>query len=315
MKFDVHGKRVYVAGHRGMVGSALVRRLAREDCQILTASRSEVDLRNQQAVDRWFDEHRPDVVFVAAARVGGIYANNAQPGDFLYDNLALQTNLIEAARRVQVAKLLFFGSSCIYPRLAPQPMPESCLLTGSLEPTNQWYAIAKIAGLKLCEAYRRQYGCDFISVMPTNLYGPGDNFDPLTSHVLAALIVKIDDAVRCGHDRVVIWGTGTPRREFLHVDDLADAAVFLIKNWSSDEHINIGAGQDLSVAELARTIGRIIGFEGNFVFDPSKPDGTPRKLLDVAKLNALGWRYRTDFESGIRQTYDWYRREKVLPAA
>ena len=315
MKFDVHGKRVYVAGHRGMVGSALVRRLAREDCQILTASRSEVDLRNQQAVDRWFDEHRPDVVFLAAARVGGIYANNAQPGDFLYDNLALQTNLIEAARRVQVAKLLFFGSSCIYPRLAPQPMPESCLLTGSLEPTNQWYAIAKIAGLKLCEAYRRQYGCDFISVMPTNLYGPGDNFDPLTSHVLAALIVKIDDAIRCGHDRVVIWGTGTPRREFLHVDDLADAAVFLIKNWSSDEHINIGAGQDLSVAELARTIARIIGFEGNFVFDPSKPDGTPRKLLDVAKLNALGWRYRTDLESGIRQTYDWYRREKVLPAA
>ena len=315
MKFDVHGKRVYVAGHRGMVGSALVRRLAREDCQILTASRSEVDLRNQQAVDRWFDEHRPDVVFLAAARVGGIYANNAQPGDFLYDNLALQTNLIEAARRVQVAKLLFFGSSCIYPRLATQPMPESCLLTGSLEPTNQWYAIAKIAGLKLCEAYRRQYGCDFISVMPTNLYGPGDNFDPLTSHVLAALIVKIDDAVRCGHDRVVIWGTGTPRREFLHVDDLADAAVFLIKNWSSDEHINIGTGQDLSVAELARKIARIIGFEGNFVFDPSKPDGTPRKLLDVAKLNALGWRYRTDLESGIRQTYDWYRREKVLPAA
>ena len=315
MKFDVHGKRVYVAGHRGMVGSALVRRLAREDCQILTASRSEVDLRNQQAVDRWFDEHRPDVVFLAAARVGGIYANNAQPGDFLYDNLALQTNLIEAARRVQVAKLLFFGSSCIYPRLAPQPMPESCLLTGSLEPTNQWYAIAKIAGLKLCEAYRRQYGCDFISVMPTNLYGPGDNFDPLTSHVLAALIVKIDDAVRCGHDRVVIWGTGTPRREFLHVDDLADAAVFLIKNWSSDEHINIGTGQDLSVAELARTIARIIGFEGNFVFDPSKPDGTPRKLLDVAKLNALGWRYRTDLESGIRQTYDWYRREKVPPVA
>ena len=315
MKFDVHGKRVYVAGHRGMVGSALVRRLAREGCQILTATRGEVDLRNQQAVDRWFDEHRPDVVFLAAARVGGIYANNAQPGDFLYDNLALQTNLIEAARRVQVAKLLFFGSSCIYPRLAPQPMPESCLLTGSLEPTNQWYAIAKIAGLKLCEAYRRQYGCDFISVMPTNLYGPGDNFDPLTSHVLAALIVKIDDAVRCGHDRVVIWGTGTPRREFLHVDDLADAAVFLIKNWSSDEHINIGTGQDLSVAELARKIARIIGFEGNFVFDPSKPDGTPRKLLDVAKLNALGWRYRTDLESGIRQTYDWYRREKVLPAA
>jgi GDP-L-fucose synthase len=307
MQFDLRGKRVYVAGHRGMVGSALVRRLASEDCQILTAGREAVDLRDQQAVARWFDEHRPDAVFLAAARVGGIYANSAQPGDFLYDNLALETNVIEAARRARVAKLVFFGSSCIYPRLAPQPMPESSLLTGPLEPTNQWYAIAKIAGLKLCEAYRRQHGCDFVSVMPTNLYGPGDNYDPLTSHVLAALIVKIDNAARRGDKTVEVWGTGRPRREFLHVDDLADAAVFLIKNWSDDEHINIGTGEDLPIAALAQMIARIIGFEGRFEFDASKPDGTPRKLLDVAKLSALGWRHQTDLETGIRQTCDWYR--------
>ncbi len=311
MKFDLRGKRVYVAGHRGMVGSALVRRLASEYCQILTAGRDVVDLRDQQAVARWFDEHRPDAVFLAAARVGGIYANNAQPGDFLYDNLALETNVIEAARRARVAKLVFFGSSCIYPRLAPQPMSESSLLTGPLELTNQWYAIAKIAGLKLCEAYRRQHGCDFVSVMPTNLYGPGDNFDPLTSHVLAALIVKIENAARRGDKTVEVWGTGRPRREFLHVDDLADAAVFLMKNWSDDQHINIGTGEDLSIADLAEMIARVIGFDGSFVFDRSKPDGTPRKLLDVAKLSALGWRYRTDLESGIRQTYDWYRRAQA----
>ncbi len=311
MKFDLRGKRVYVAGHRGMVGSALVRRLASEDCQILTAGRDAVDLRDQQTVDRWFGEHRPDAVFLAAARVGGIYANNERPGDFLYDNLVLETNVIEAARRARVAKLVFFGSSCIYPRLAPQPIPESSLLTGPLEPTNQWYAIAKIAGLKLCEAYRRQHGCDFVSVMPTNLYGPGDNFDRLTSHVLAALIVKIDAAVRRGLDTVEVWGTGRPRREFLHVDDLADAAVFLMKNWSEDQHINIGTGEDLSIGALAQMIARIVGFEGGFVFDASKPDGTPRKLLDVTKLSSLGWRYRTALEGGIRQTYDWYRREQA----
>ena len=315
MKFDLHGKRVYVAGHRGMVGSALVRRLASEDCQILTAGRDVVDLRDQQAVARWFDEHRPDAVFLAAARVGGIYANSAQPGDFLYDNLALETNVIEAARRVRVAKLVFFGSSCIYPRLAPQPMPESSLLTGPLEPTNQWYAIAKIAGLKLCEAYRRQHGCDFVSVMPTNLYGPGDNYDPLTSHVLAALIVKIDHAARRGDETVEVWGTGRPRREFLHVDDLADAAVFLIKNWSDDEHINIGTGEDLPIAALAQMIGRIIGFEGRFVFDPSKPDGTPRKLLDVSKLTGLGWRPRIDLMVGIRKTHEWYKTARAIQEA
>src|SRR5712691_9333959 len=281
--FPLKGHRVFVAGHRGMVGSALVRRLTREECELLTLDRDTVDLRNQAAVDRWFGEHRPEAVLLAAARVGGIHENDIYPGDFLYDNLAIATNVIEAARRVGVAKLVFFGSSCIYPRLAPQPMPESCLLSGPLEPTNQWYAIAKIAGLKLCEAYRRQHGCDFVSVMPTNLYGPGDNFDPLTSHVLAALIVKIDAAVRRGLDTVEVWGTGRPRREFLHVDDLADAAVFLMKNWSDDEHINIGTGEDLSIVALAQVIARIVGFEGRFVFDASKPDGTPRKLLDVAK--------------------------------
>jgi GDP-L-fucose synthase len=306
MKFELRGKRVYVAGHRGLVGSALVRRLAREDCHMLTADRDTLDLRDQKAVYRWFDEHRPDAVFLAAARVGGIYANSERPGDFLYDNLALVTNVIEAARRVRVGKLVFFGSSCIYPRLAPQPMREDCLLSGSLEPTNQWYAIAKIAGLKLCEAYRRQHGCDFISVMPTNLYGPGDNFDLMTSHVLPALIVKIDRAVRLGHDKVEIWGTGRSRREFLHVDDLADGAVFLMRNWSEDQHINIGTGTEVSILELAQLIARVVGYEGRFVFDSSKPDGPPRKLLDVTKLTALGWRHRTDLETGIRQSYDCY---------
>jgi GDP-L-fucose synthase len=306
MSFDLRGKRVFVAGHRGMVGSALVRRLGREECHILTVGREAVDLREQPAVCRWFDEYRPQAVFIAAARVGGIHANDTRPGDFLYDNLALQTNVIEAARRTRVEKLMFFGSSCIYPRLAPQPIPEGCLLSGPLEPTNQWYAIAKIAGLKLCEAYRRQHGCDFVSVMPTNLYGPGDNFDLLTGHVLSALIIKIYDAVQHGNPAVELWGTGRPRREFLHVDDLADAAVFLMKNWSEDEHINIGAGEDLTITELARLIADIAGFEGRFTFDPSKPDGTPRKLLDVSKLTALGWRRRIHLECGVRLTYEWY---------
>jgi GDP-L-fucose synthase len=306
MSFDLRGKRVFVAGHRGMVGSALVRRLANEECHTLTVGREAVDLRDQRAVFRWFDEQRPQAVFLAAARVGGIYANNTQPGDFLYDNLALETNVIEAARRAEVEKLMFFGSSCIYPRLAPQPIPEGCLLSGPLEPTNQWYAIAKIAGLKLCEAYRRQYGCDFVSVMPTNLYGPGDNFDPLTGHVLAALTVKVHDAVRHSGPTVELWGSGQPRREFLHVDDLADAAVFLMKNWSEDEHINIGTGEDLTITDLAGLIAGIAGFDGRFVFDSSKPDGTPRKLLDVSKLTGLGWRPRIDLESGIRLTYKCY---------
>ena len=305
--YSLEGKRVFVAGHRGMVGSALMRRLAEEECRLLTAARGALDLRDRAAVDRWFEEHRPQAVLLAAARVGGIQANATRPGEFLYDNLAIAANVVEAARRTQVEKLLFLGSSCIYPRLAPQPMPESCLLTGPLEPSNEAYAIAKIAGLKLCQAYRRQYGCDFVSVMPTNLYGPDDNFDLVSSHVLAALIAKTDAAMRQGSETVEVWGTGRPRREFLHVDDLADAVVFLIKNWSEDEPINIGCGEDVTIAELAGVIARALGFTGRFVFDPSKPDGAPRKLLDVGKLTALGWRPRIGLAEGIRQTYDWYR--------
>jgi len=305
--FPLKGRRVFVAGHRGMVGSALVRRLTQEECELLTLDRDTVDLRNQAGVDRWFGEHRPEAVLLAAARVGGIHENDIYPGDFLYDNLAIATNVIEASRRAGVAKLLFLGSSCIYPRLAPQPISESCLLTGPLEPTNEWYAVAKIAGLKLCQAYRRQHGCDFVSVMPTNLYGPNDNFDLLSSHVLAALLAKIAAAVRECRDVVEIWGSGSPRREFLHVDDLADAVVFLMKTWSDEEPINIGSGADVTISELAKLIAEIVGFSGRFVFDGSKPDGTPRKLLDVSKLAALGWRPQIELQTGIRQTYDWYR--------
>ena len=298
-----------------MVGSALTRRLAKEECRLLTVGRDVVDLRDQMAVDRWFDEHRPEAVMLAAARVGGIHANDAHPGDFLYDNLAIATNVIEAARRTGAAKLMFLGSSCIYPRLAPQPIPESSLLTGPLEPTNEWYAVAKIAGLKLCQAYRRQHGCDFVSVMPTNLYGPNDNFNLLSSHVLPALLAKIDAAVREGRDTVEIWGSGQPRREFLHVDDLADAIVFLMKHWSDEEPINIGMGSDVTIAELARLIADVVGFTGRFVFDGSKPDGTPRKLLDVSKLTALGWRPGIDLKAGIRQTHEWYRANRAARAA
>jgi GDP-L-fucose synthase len=310
-RFELRGKRVFVAGHRGMVGSALVRRLAGEDCEVLTVPRQSVDLRDQSAVNAWFAQHRPQAVFMAAATVGGIYANDTRPGDFLFDNLAIATNVTDAAYRSDVEKLMFFGSTCIYPRLAPQPMPEDALLTGPLEPTNEWYAVAKIAGLKLCEAYRRQHGRDFVSVMPTNLYGPGDNFDPLSSHVLPALLRRISEAAQAGRATVEIWGSGEPRREFLHVDDLADAAVFLMRNWSEDQHINIGCGSDVSIAELARLIARIVGFDGDFVFDRSKPDGTPRKLVDVAKLTALGWRPRIDLEPGIRDVYRWYLDNKA----
>jgi GDP-L-fucose synthase len=305
--FPLKGRRIFVAGHRGMVGSALIRRLAQEECRILTVGRDAVDLRHQSAVDRWFDQHQPEAVFLAAATAGGIHANNASPGDFLYDNLAIATNVIEASRRTQVAKLMFLGSSCIYPRLAPQPMPESCLLSGPLEPTNEWYAIAKIAGLKLCQAYRRQHGCDFVSVMPTNLYGANDNFDLLSGHVLPALLAKIDAAVRGCRDTVAVWGSGRPRREFLHVDDLADAVVFLMKTWSEEEPLNVGTGADITIAELAELIADIVGFTGRFVFDTSKPDGTPRKLLNVSKLTALGWQPHITLEAGIRLTYEWYR--------
>ncbi|HWD58483.1 MAG TPA: GDP-L-fucose synthase [Stellaceae bacterium] len=309
--YPLRGKRIFVAGHRGMVGSALMRRLTGEGCDILTVPRQTVDLREQRAVSDWFDRERPHAVFMAAATVGGIYANDTRPGDFLFDNIAIATNVIDAAYRAGVEKLMFFGSSCIYPRLAPQPIAEESLLTGPLEPTNEWYAIAKIAALKLCEAYRRQHGCDFVSVMPTNLYGPGDNFDPLASHVLPALLRRIHEAARGGRPSVEIWGSGAPRREFLHVDDLADASVFLMCNWSADQHINIGCGSDVTIAELARLIARIVGFTGKFAFDRSKPDGTPRKLLDVSKLTALGWQPRIALEAGIEELYRWYLGNKI----
>lgn len=305
--FDLRGRRVWVAGHRGMVGAALVRRLRSEDCELLTVGREEVDLRRQADVEDWLGAARPEVVFLAAARVGGILANDTRPGEFIYDNLAIETNVIEAARRNGVAKLVFLGSSCIYPRLAAQPMREEELLNGPLEPTNQWYAIAKIAGILMCRAYRRQYGCDFISAMPTNLYGPGDNFDLEASHVVPALIRKAQEAKAAGKAFMEVWGSGRPRREFLFVDDCADALVCMAKHYSDGPHLNIGTGEDISIATLAATIARIVGFDGELRFDSSKPDGMPRKLLDVSRLHALGWRHRTPLEVGLRRTYTWFR--------
>ncbi|GIK79303.1 MAG: GDP-L-fucose synthase [Alphaproteobacteria bacterium] len=304
--YSLAGKRVWVAGHRGMVGSALVRRLQSDGCIILVADRTQADLRRQDEVERWMEAQRPHAVFVAAATVGGIVANDSRPADFIYDNLAIETNIIETARRVDVEKLLFLGSSCIYPRLADQPMREDALLTGLLEPTNQWYAVAKIAGIMLCRAYRRQHGCDFISAMPTNLYGPADNFDLESSHVVPALMAKAHVVKRQGHGDIVVWGTGKPLRELMYVDDLADALVFLMKNYSDEEHVNIGVGEDISIRELAETVARVVGVESRLRFDPSRPDGTPRKLLDTGKLRAMGWRPRTALEDGLRETYRWY---------
>lgn len=304
--FPLAGKRVWVAGHRGMVGSALVRRLASEDCEVLTVDRDHVDLRRQDAVEEWLAQARPDVVVVAAAKVGGIHANNSRPADFLYDNLMIEANIIHGAHRTDVGKLLFLGSSCIYPKLAPQPIPESSLLTGPLEPTNEWYAIAKIAGVKLCQSYRRQYGRDFISAMPTNLYGINDNFHPDYSHVLPALMRRIHAARLEGQESVEIWGSGTPRREFLFVDDLADACVFLLRRCSGYDPINIGTGEEVQIGELARLIAGVVGYAGRFVFDASKPDGTPRKVVDTSVMAALGWRPRTGLRDGIEQTYRWY---------
>lgn len=305
-QYDLSGKRVWVAGHRGMVGSAIVRRLASENCTVLTVDRSRVDLRRQAEAERWLEQEKPDAVFVAAATVGGILANDSQPASFLFDNLAIETNVIEAARRVGVEKLLFLGSSCIYPRMAPQPIPESALLTGPLEPTNQWYAIAKIAGVMLCQAYRRQYGCDFISAMPTNIYGPGDNFDLTTSHVVAALIAKAHAMKAGDQSDLVVWGSGTPRRELLYVDDLADALVFLMRHYSEDEHINAGVGEEVTIRELAEKIAQTVGVESRLSFDPTRPDGTPRKLLDTSKLRAMGWSPKTGLDEGLRNTYRWY---------
>jgi GDP-L-fucose synthase len=306
--FRLSGRRVWVAGHKGMVGSALVRRLAREGCDLLRCAKDGVDLRRQRETEEWMAAMRPEAVFVAAAHVGGILANDTQPADFIYDNLAIETNIIGAAHKTGVEKLLFLGSSCIYPKFAPQPIPEEALLTGPLEPTNQWYAVAKIAGIKLCQAYRRQFGHDFISVMPTNLYGPGDNFDLETGHVGAALLVKAHRAKAANAPAVEIWGTGKPRRELLYVDDLADALVFLMKAYSEEGHINVGTGTDVSIKELAELVAEVVGFEGGFTFDSTKPDGTPRKLLDVEKLRRLGWQAETDLREGLRRTYEWYLR-------
>ena len=307
--FSLQDKRVWVTGQHGLVGSAIVRRLASEPCSILTVERSDVDLRDQAAVDAWVDRNRPDAVVLAAAKVGGILANNSYPADFLYDNLMIQSNVIAASHRVGVAKLLFLGSSCIYPRLASQPIREDSLLTGPLEPTNEWYAIAKIAGVKMCQAYRIQHKDDYVSAMPTNLYGIGDNFDLQSSHVLPALMRKVHLAKLRGHREVTIWGTGTPQREFMFVDDLADACVFLMKNYSEFDAINVGSGEEVSIRELAALIADVTGYGGEFVFDDSKPDGTPRKRLDVDKLAARGWTASTPLKKGLAIVYDWYVRD------
>ncbi|MGX5847174.1 GDP-L-fucose synthase [Mesorhizobium sp. PL10] len=304
--FELKGKRVFVAGHSGMVGSAVVRRLASEDCEVLTVSRDRLDLLDQAGVQRWMAEHRPDAVVMAAAKVGGILANDRFPVDFLQDNLIMQSNVIDSAFRCEVGKLLFLGSSCIYPKLAPQPIPEDALLTGPLEPTNEWYAVAKIAGLKLCQAYRRQYGVDYISAMPANLYGPGDNFDLQSSHVVPALMRKAHTLALSGGTRLEVWGSGTPRREFLHVDDAADALVWLLKNYAGDSHVNVGSGEDVTIAELAQTVASVAGVEATIAFDTTRPDGTPRKLMDVSRLFATGWRPRYALRSGLEQTYAWF---------
>lgn len=303
--FDLTGKRIFVAGHRGMVGAAIVRRLAREDCTVLTAARDELDLREQSQVRAWLAQHRPEVVVVAAAKVGGILANDSYPADFLYENLMIEANLIEAAWRYGARKLLFLGSSCIYPRLADQPISEEALLTGALEPTNEWYAVAKIAGIKLCQAYRRQHGFDCISAMPTNLYGPGDNYDLATSHVLPALIRKVDHAKRTG-SAVEIWGSGAPLREFLHADDCADACVFLLRQYSEESHVNVGYGSDITIGDLTRLVMAVVGYDGRITHDRSKPDGTPRKLLDSARLRAMGWQPRITLADGIADAYRHY---------
>jgi GDP-L-fucose synthase len=302
-QFELLQKRVYVAGHTGMVGSAIVRRLGSEGCEILTTKRADFDLRRCEQVDRWMAEAKPDAVFLAAGKVGGIHANSTYPADFIADNLAIALNVIRSAYEMGVQKLLFLGSSCIFPRLAPQPIAEEMLLTGPLEPTNEWYAIAKIAGIKLCQAYRLQHGADFISVMPTNLYGPGDNYHPQDSHVPAALISRFHAAKLAGKPRVSVWGTGTPRREFLAVDDLADACVFVMKHYSDVGFLNVGSGEEIAIADFARLVAEVVGYRGQIVFDPSQPDGMPRKLLDSSKLTALGWRARIPLRDGLRQMY------------
>lgn len=302
MHYDLKGKRIWVAGHRGMVGGAVVRRLEQEDCEIITAGRDVVDLVNQKAVHDWMAANKPDAIILAAAKVGGIHANNTYPVDFLYENLMIEANIIHAAHEADVERVLFLGSSCIYPKFAEQPIREDSLLTGPLEPTNEWYAIAKIAGIKLIQAYRKQYGRDWISAMPTNLYGPGDNYDLENSHVLPALLRKFHEAKERGDKEVVVWGTGSPLREFMHCDDLADALVFLLKNYSGYEHVNVGSGEEVTIKELAEMIRDIVGFEGELVWDTSKPDGTPRKLISTSFLDTQGWKKKVDLKNGIGLT-------------
>jgi GDP-L-fucose synthase len=306
LPYSLSGKRVWVAGHRGMVGSAIVRRLAREGCEVLAVGREAVDLTRQAQTEECMAAARPQAIFLAAGRVGGIHANDAYPAQFIYENLAIVTNVIHAAHKVGVEKLLFLGSSCIYPREAPQPMAESALLTGPLEPTNEWYAVAKIAGIKLCQAYRRQHGCDFIAAMPTNLYGPGDNFHPQDSHVPAALLRRFHEAKLARAAEVTVWGTGRPRREFMHVEDAADACVHLMRHYSGHTHVNVGTGTDVSIAEFAGLVRATVGFEGRIVFDTGRPDGAPRKVMDVAGLKALGWTAPTTLEAGLKLYYAWF---------
>lgn len=306
MTYDLSGKRIYVAGHRGMVGGAVVRRLAAEDCEVITAPRTELDLTQQGQVEAFIADTRPDAIVMAAAKVGGILANDSFPVDFLIENLAIETNLVRAAHAAGVGRFLFLGSSCIYPRMAPQPLVEDALLSGPLEPTNEWYAVAKIAGIKMMQAYRRQYGRDYISAIPSNLYGPHDNFDPASSHVLPALIRKAHEAKVADAPEITLWGTGAPMREFLYSEDCADALVFLLKAYSSDAPVNVGSGEDLTILELARTVARIVGFKGRIGHDLSKPDGTPRKLLSVDRLCELGWRPKVSLEDGIERTYRWF---------
>lgn len=306
MTYDLNNRRVWVAGHRGMVGRAVVRRLASEGCEVIIAGRDLVDLKRQAEVEAFLRDARPDAIVMAAAKVGGILANYNYPAEFLYDNLIIEANIFQAAHEAAVDRFLFLGSSCIYPKLAPQPIPEDALLTGPLEPTNEWYAIAKIAGIKLAQAYRKQYGRDYISAMPTNLYGPGDNFDLTSSHVLPALIRKAHEAKLRGDAEIVVWGTGSPLREFLHADDCADALVFLLKTYSGDEHVNVGSGEDISILELTKLICEVVGYEGAIIHDLAKPDGTPRKLMSSDKLRVMGWAPSIGLKRGISQTYRWY---------
>ncbi len=309
--FDITGKRIWVAGHRGMAGSAIVRRLQQENCEIITATRDEVDLRNQEQTIAWIKSNKPDVIFLAAAKVGGIWANDTYPADFLYENLMIEANVIHGAYLAKVEKLVFLGSSCIYPKMAPQPMSEDALLTGPLEPTNEWYAIAKIAGIKMCQAYRKQYGCNFISAMPTNLFGQGDNYDEKGSHVVAALLQKAHRAKQANDSSMELWGTGTPLREFLYADDLADGLVFLLKNYSDAPHVNIGSGKEHTIRELAETIKDVVGFKGDLTFDTSKPDGTPRKLMDNSRIESMGWKAQTALKDGLETAYQWYLENKA----